>query len=74
MKNKYILIILFLSILGCNNKKDQNAIQENPQPKPGGTMTLALPNDLDYLNPVLSADITKDAIQDLIFPSFLESI
>jgi peptide/nickel transport system substrate-binding protein len=74
MKKILLSIILLSFIFSCNNKKDRVYDNENVQPKSGGALTIALNNDLSFLNPILTSDIIDESVQDLIFPSLLETV
>ena len=65
MKKTLLFILIFL--LGCNGKKDNIS---TTLPVQGGTLNIALINDIDSFNPVVtSPDLSTSAVQDLLFPA-----
>jgi peptide/nickel transport system substrate-binding protein len=65
---KKILLIFLILFWGCNSRNDNNqSLVTNP--KTGGTLNVALINDIDSFNPIVSDDISTGAVQDLLFPA-----
>jgi len=62
----YLVLIVF--IFGCNGRNDKNS---NGEIRKGGTLNIALVNDIDSFNPVVSTDIVSGAVQDIIFPALV---
>jgi peptide/nickel transport system substrate-binding protein len=67
---KYLFIILIF-FLSCNNKDDKN-LNKISSPANGGALVIGIPNDFDFLNPILSMDLVCESVQDLVFPSLLD--
>jgi peptide/nickel transport system substrate-binding protein len=76
MKKLCYLFALTLFLFGCNgkDKNEQTISDENLKPRTGGNITIALLNDLDFLNPVISTDVPSEWVSDLIFPSFTDVV
>ena len=66
---KKILLLFVILLFGCNGKKE-NDNNNSIKPEPGGTLNVALINDIDSFNPIVSGDdVSTGAVQDLLFPA-----
>lgn len=63
--NHFFIFLFCLIFWFCNNKEDV----KDYTPKYGGTLNIALINDIDSFNPITTTDVTSNTILDILFPA-----